>query len=153
LFLLLAGFGVLFVGGRCLIDGALVIAQIHHIPMMIVALAMVSLATALPEFVFMISMMARRWTDVTLGYLLSSSIFNILGVLGMTATLYPGGVNFGISPDIGILIAIAILLMPLMIMSWRLSRLNGVLLLVGYLAYVAYLASRLGYLPFAVPHF
>lgn len=152
LFLLIAGLGVLYFGGRCLIDGALVVAQQHHIPTMIVTLAMVSLATAVPEFVFMLSMTARRWSDVTLGYLLSSSIFNILGVLGMTAALYPSGVTFGVSSDIGILLAIAILLMPLMIISWRLSRLNGLLLLAGYIAYVAYLASRLAYLPFTLPH-
>jgi Ca2+/Na+ antiporter len=45
-----------------------------------------------------------------------------------------------------ILFAVAIVLMPLMVSSWRLSRFNGALLLLGYVAYAAFLAWRLGYL-------
>jgi cation:H+ antiporter len=151
-FLLGAGLVALYFGGRCLIDGALVVAQQENLPRTMVALILVALATAVPEFVFMVSMAARRWSDVTLGYLFSSSIFNILGVLGFAAVAYPGGIPLVASPDLFILLGIAVVLMPLMIMSWRLSRLNGALLLLGYVAYVAFLAWRLGYLPIAMPH-
>ncbi|MGN6148957.1 MAG: sodium:calcium antiporter [Rhizomicrobium sp.] len=145
-FLLGAGLVALYFGGRCLIDGALVVAQQEHLPRVMIALILVALATAVPEFVFMVSMAARRWTDVTLGYLFSSSVFNILGVIGFTAVFYPGGVPVAASPDLFILFAVAIVLMPLMISSWRLSRFNGALLLLGYVAYAAFLAWRLGYL-------
>ncbi|HSC60490.1 MAG TPA: hypothetical protein VLC29_04610 [Rhizomicrobium sp.] len=146
-FLLVAGLVALYFGGRCLIDGALVVAQQEHLPRMMVALMLVALATAVPEFVFMLSMAMRRWNDVTLGYLFSSSVFNILGVLGFAAVAYPGGIPVAASPDLFILLGVAVILMPLMIASWRLSRFNGVLLLLGYAAYVAFLAWRLGYLP------
>ncbi|MGN6514852.1 MAG: sodium:calcium antiporter [Rhizomicrobium sp.] len=146
-FLLAAGLVAAYFGGRCLIDGALVVAQREHLPREIVALILVALATAVPEFVFMLTMTARRWSDVTLGYLLSSSIFNVLGVLGFTAAVYPAGVMVGPGPDIYILLGVSAVLMPLMISSWRLSRFNGALLLLGYVAYVAFLAWRLGYLP------
>jgi cation:H+ antiporter len=144
-FLLGAGLVALYFGGRCLIDGALVVAQQENLPRVTIALILVALATAVPEFVFMVSMAARRWNDVTLGYLFSSSIFNILGVIGLTAVLYPGGVPVTMSPDLFILLGIAIVLMPLMMSAWRLSRLNGALLLLGYLAYAAFLAWRIGY--------
>jgi len=145
-FLLGAGLVALYFGGRCLIDGALVVANQEHLPRVMIALILVALATAVPEFVFMISMAARRWNDVTLGYLFSSSVFNILGVIGLTAVFYPGGVPVAASPDLFLLFAVAVVLMPLMIMSWRLSRFNGALLLLGYCAYAAFLAWRLGYL-------
>lgn len=146
LFLFGAGLAALYFGGRCLIDGALVVAQQEHLPRVMIALILVALATAVPEFVFMVTMAARRWNDVTLGYLFSSSVFNILGVIGLTAVFYPGGVPVAASSDLFILFGVALLLMPLMISAWRLSRLNGVLLLAGYAAYAVFLAWRLGYL-------
>lgn len=146
-FLLAAGLVAAYFGGRCLIDGALVVAQQEHLPREMVALILVALATAVPEFVFMLTMTARRWSGVTLGYLLSSSIFNILGVLGFAAAVYPRGVTVGPGPDILILLGVSTILMPLMISSWRLSRFNGALLLLGYIAYAVFLAWRLGYLP------
>jgi cation:H+ antiporter len=151
-FLLGVGLVVLYFGGRCLIDGALVVAQQEHLSSTVVALILVALATALPEFVFMISMTARGWSDVTLGYLFSSSIFNILGVLGFAAVFYAQGISITSGPDIFIMLGVSVLLMPLMISSWRLSRFNGVLLLAGYAVYVAFLAWRLGYLPLPMLH-
>ncbi|HEY8948519.1 MAG TPA: hypothetical protein VIM56_06515 [Rhizomicrobium sp.] len=146
-FLLGAGLVALYFGGRCLIDGALVVAQQEHLPRVMIALILVALATAVPEFVFMVSMAMRRWNDVTLGYLFSSSVFNILGVIGFTAAFYPDGISIAANPDLFILFGVALILMPLMISSWRLSRFNGALLLLGYAAYAAFLAWRLGYLP------
>lgn len=147
MFLFGVGLVALYFGGRCLIDGALAVAQQENLSPTVVALILVALATAVPEFVFMISMAARRWSDVTLGYLFSSSIFNILGVLGFTAVVYPHGIPLTANPDLLIMLGVAVILMPLMISSWRLSRFNGALLLLSYVAYVAFLAWRLGYLP------
>ncbi|HWA31548.1 MAG TPA: hypothetical protein VG867_10625, partial [Rhizomicrobium sp.] len=146
-FFLGAGLVTLYFGGRCLIDGALVVAQQEHLSRTMVALILVALATAVPEFVFMLTMAARGWSDVTLGYLLASSIFNILGVLGFTAAVYGTGVPVAASPDVYILLGVSAVLIPLMISSWRLSRFNGALLLAGYIAYAGFLAWRLGYLP------
>ncbi|HEY4124820.1 MAG TPA: hypothetical protein VGM36_09415 [Rhizomicrobium sp.] len=151
-FLLGVGLAALYFGGRCLIDGALVVAQQEHLSSTVVALILVALATALPEFVFMISMTVRGWSDVTLGYLFSSSIFNILGVLGFAALVYAPGIPITAGPDIFIMLGVSVILMPLMISSWRLSRFNGALLLAGYAAYVGFLAWRMGYLPLALPH-
>ena len=152
MFLLGAGLVTLYFGGRCLIDGALAVAQQDHLPTVMVALILVALATAVPEFVFMVSMAVRRWSDVTLGYLLSSSVFNILGVLGFTAIAGPNGISLTANPDLYVLLGVAVALMPLMISSWRLSRFNGALLLLGYVAYAVFLAWRLGYLPIPVLH-
>ncbi|HEY2035243.1 MAG TPA: calcium/sodium antiporter [Rhizomicrobium sp.] len=151
-FLVGVGLVTLYFGGRCLIDGALAVAQQEHLSATIVALILVALATAVPEFVFMVSMAVRRWSDVTLGYLFSSSIFNILGVLGFTAVVYPHGIPLTTNYDLFIMLGVAVILMPLMISSWRLSRFNGVLLLLGYIAYAAFLAWRLGYLPISALH-
>jgi cation:H+ antiporter len=147
--LLGAGLVALYFGGRCLIDGALVVAQQQHLSSMMVALILVALATAVPEFVFMLSMSARGWSDVTLGYLLSSSLFNILGVLGFAAVMYTPGIPVTANPDLFVMFGVSVILMPLMISSWRLSRFNGALLLLGYVAYAGFLAWRLGYLPIA----
>ncbi len=151
--LLLVGIAALFFGARCLIDGALAIALAHHISNTLIALMLLALATAVPELIFTVSMVARRWANVTLGYLLSSSIFNILGVLGVVASLSGADIPVSASPDVFILCGISLVLMPLMMSQWRLSRANGVLLLLGYVAYAGFLAWRLGVLSPAMLHF
>jgi cation:H+ antiporter len=98
----------------------------------------------------MIVMARRGWSFITAGHLLTASIFNILMVIGLIAAIHPFAISAQ-GPDVYILLAAAVLLFPLMIQAWRLSRPNGLLLVVLYIAYGAFMAQRLGYLP-ALPH-
>jgi cation:H+ antiporter len=152
LFLILIGIAVLFVGARCLIDGGLAIGQIYNLPQGMIGLTVVALAVSIPELVVTLVAFARRHTDAAVGHVIASNIFNLLIVLGVAALIHP----LSIAPliahaDIYVMAGSALLLMPLMIMSWRLSRANGLFLVLCYGAYAAFLASRMGYL--VLPHF
>lgn len=152
LFIVFLGLIGVVLGGRCLIDGALTLAAHFHISNALTGLTLIAGAAALPELVLMIMMAQRGWAFVTAGHLLTASIFNILVVMGLAAAFHPFAITAAAqSPDIYVMLAAAILIFPLMIHAWRLSRPNGLLLIVLYAAYGAYLVQRMGYLP-PLPH-
>ncbi len=152
LFLLALGVVSLFFGARCLVDGALVVAPLLHMSNAMTGLTIVAAATALPEMVVVFGMSLRGWDNITVGHLLASSVFNILAVLGIAAAIHPFALPHDFArADVYVLIGVAVLLLPLMITSWRLTRWNGAVLVLCYVAYGAFLAWRLGYM--ALPHF
>jgi cation:H+ antiporter len=139
-------------GGRCLIDGALTMAGHYHINNAMIGLTIIAAATAIPEIIVMATMAARGWSFVTAGHLLTACIFNILVVLGLTAALHPFAISPAAqAPDVYVMLGAAVVIFPLMVHAWRLSRPNGFLLVVLYIAYAAFLAQRMGYLP-PLPH-
>jgi cation:H+ antiporter len=151
-FLIIAGVAALFFGARCLIDGGLAVGDIYHLPQAMVGLTVVALATSVPELVITIVAFARRHSDIAVGHLIASNVFNLLVVLGLTAVLHP----LPVSPvfahvDLYVMAGAAVLLMPLMMLSWRVSRPNGIFLLLCYAAYALFLAQRMGFL--ISPHF
>jgi cation:H+ antiporter len=150
LFVIFLGLVAVVLGGRCLIDGALSFAARHHLSGTMTGLTIMAGAVALPELVLMVTMARRDWSFVTAGHLLTASIFNILVVIGLAAALHPFTITAQ-STDLYIMLAAAVVIFPLMIHAWRLSRPNGLLLIVLYIAYSAFLAQRLGYLP-VLPH-
>jgi cation:H+ antiporter len=150
-FFIVVGTIILFVGARCLINGALAVGAIYNLPQPIIGLTGVALATAVPELVITLMAFTRRYTDAAVSHVIAANIFNLLVVLGLVGLLHPLPIAPMIAhADIYVMAGAAALLMPLMIMSWRLSRVNGLLLVICYGGYLAFLASRLGYL--AVPH-
>jgi cation:H+ antiporter len=150
LFVIFLGLVAVVLGARCLIDGALSLAARHHFSGTMTGLTIMAGAAALPELVLMVMMARRDWAFVTAGHLLTASIFNILVVVGLAAALHPFAITMQ-GLDIYVMLVAAVVLFPLMIHAWRLSRPNGLLLIVLYVAYGAFLAQRLGYLP-ALPH-
>ena len=142
-------FGVIavFFGARCLIDGALAVASIYHLAQFVTALTIVALGTSVPAFVITSVAIARRQTDYAAGHIIASSIFNILFGLGLAAFLHPISITPMLAhSDILIMAAASALLLPLLMMSWRLTRLRGALLMVCYIGYAGFLAWRQGYL-------
>jgi len=127
------------------------VGAIYHLPQALIGLSVIALATAIPELVITIVAFARRHTDIAVGHLIASNVFNLLAVLGLTALIHPVPVSPVFAhADIYVMAGAAALLMPLMILSWRVSRLNGALLLLCYAGYAAFLASRMGFL--VLPH-
>lgn len=154
LFVIFLGLVGIMLGARCLIDGALTMAAHYHINNTMMGLTVFAGAAALPELFLMIVMARRGWSFITAGHLLTASVFNILVVIGLIAAIHPFAISAAAqSPDVYVMLAAAVLIFPLMIHAWRLSRPNGLLLLVLYIAYGAYLAERMGYLPAHIPYF
>lgn len=137
----LIGLGLLVAGARLLVVGSVAIAETLGMSEAVIGLTIVAVGTSLPELATSILAALKKEGDIAVGNIVGSNIFNILGILG-TASLVSPLVNTGMSPvDLGLMIALAILLLPLARSGWRITRWEGGFLLVSYAAYVAYLLA------------
>ena len=143
------GFGVLAVliglammigGAKSLIHGATALAQSAGISQAAIGLTVVAIGTSLPELSVSIIAAIRRHTDVAIGNVLGSNIFNIAGILGISATLSPLAINPAfIRVDQWVMLGAAIALVLALVSGRRINRLEGGLLLAGYMAYCYYI--------------
>jgi len=133
----LAGLGVVVLGGKLLVEGAIGIARAASISEAVIGLTIVAIGTSLPELVTSIVAALRRHSDVAVGNILGSNIFNVLGVGGVTALIAPTVVPPEIVRFDGpVMIAASV---ALLIIAWtghRISRLEGAALLSSYALYL-----------------
>ena len=103
----------------------------------VIGLTVVAVGTAAPEIVTAAAAAWNRHTDVAIGNVIGSSIFNLLGIAGATALVSPidVGAQF-IETDIGILLAASAGVVVLALALGRLGRRAGLLLLTAYAAYI-----------------
>jgi cation:H+ antiporter len=145
LFLIAVGAVGLFFGARLAIDFAVLIARDFHLPQTAVALTVVAFGTSLPELVSTLSSAARGHPNAISGRIVASNVFNVLLVLGIAAVLHPMSIAPGLAQfDMPIMAACAVGVPVLMLFGWRLTRGQGILLLVGYIAYLASIGVRSG---------
>ena len=85
---------------------------------------------------------ARNHGDIITGNAIGSCIFNILCVVGAAALILPLGANQLNRIDLGVMAGLTVILLPMLWQGRSLNRLEGGLLVSGYLAYVGYLAVR-----------
>ncbi|MDG2244528.1 MAG: calcium/sodium antiporter [Rhodospirillaceae bacterium] len=130
-------FGVA-VGTELLVNGATTIARGLGVTEEVIGLTMVAVGTSLPELATVAAAAAKRQTDLIVGNVMGSNIFNILGVMGVTAMVTEVPVNAQIlSFDVWVMAAAAVVLVPLMLTGSVLNRKEGVVCLVLYGAYIA----------------
>jgi cation:H+ antiporter len=137
-----AGLGALVAGADLFVGGAVVVAERLGVNQAVVGLTVVALGTSLPELATSVVAAIRDEGDLAIGNVIGSNIFNILGVLGVTALAHPvqrEGIDL---LDLGVMTAAALLLLPLMRSGFRLNRWEGALLLAFYGGYIFYLAAR-----------
>jgi len=137
----LGGAAILF-GANWLVDGSVSVARVMGVPETVIGLTMVALGTSLPELATAIAGSRKGQGDVVLGNVLGSNLFNLLGILGTTALVVPLPMPVEIVGfDIWIMLAATILLIVFAVTGWRISRREAILLLFGYIAYIAALAG------------
>lgn len=130
----------LYFGSEWLVSGAVNIAQHLGMSEKVIGLSLVAVGTSIPELVASVIAALKKESDISLGNLVGSNIFNILGVLGLTSMIEPIKVSSEIiSMDVFWMIGIAVLLFPLMYFGSRIGRMNGIVLLIYYVAYMAIL--------------
>jgi len=142
LLMLVAGLGMLVLGSRWLVDGAVEFARMFGVSELIIGLTIVAAGTSLPEVATSVLAAYRGQRDIAVGNVVGSSIFNILCVLGISAMVSPTGV--GVAPaalafDIPVMTAVAVSCLPLFITRSEIARWEGLLFLLYYVAYTAYL--------------
>ena len=136
-----AGLAMLFFGSELFVNGAVDLALRLGISQAVISLTLVAIGTSLPELVTTVIASLRGKGDIAVGNAIGSSIFNLLAILGITALVEPvarGGISW---VDIGVMTGIGIFLVPMLYTGMRLTRLEGLLLLVTYALYLGWLAS------------
>ena len=137
--LMIAGLGLLILGANLFVQSAVAIAKIFNVSDAIIGLTIVAIGTSLPELITSIVAAYKKEADIAIGNVVGSNIFNILGILGITALIIPIS-SVGISyVDLGVMLFTAIILFPLSRTGFSISRFEGALLLAGYGGYIYYL--------------
>lgn len=139
--LIAAGLAMLILGGNLFVNGAVELARWLEVPEAVIGLTIVAFGTSLPELSASIVAAARGQSDIAVGNIIGSNLFNLLNILGLTALVRPFEFP-GISVvDYAVMLGFTVILLPMLWTGSRLSRFEGVLLLAGYGGYVAWLAS------------
>jgi len=138
LMLALIGLGLLVLGARWVVEGAVELAQLLGVSKTLIGLTIVAAGTSLPELATSVVAALRRQTDIAIGNVLGSNIFNLLGILGFAGLLHPLQVpSHIITFDIPVALVFALACIPIGLSGRRISRLEGALLLLAYVAYIA----------------
>lgn len=139
---LIAGLIITILSARFLVQGAVALAAQLGMTETVIGLTVVAVGTSLPELMTTIVAVRKGQNDVAFGNVIGSNIFNILGILGVTALVSPLAVPAPIiALDIWVMIAATILLVVFSATGWRVGRREGGVLLACYVAYVALLIS------------
>ena len=135
-----AGLAGVLVGGRWLVQGGVAAAALLGVPPVIVGLTLVAVGTSLPELAATLVAAARGEDDISVGNVLGSNLFNLLGILGVACLLDPIAVSRSFfSFQYPVLAAFTVALFPICRTGMGISRREGALLLTGYFVYVSVL--------------
>jgi cation:H+ antiporter len=139
----IGGIALLILGADFLVKGAVTLARSAGLSETIIGLTIVAVGTSLPELVATLAAAARGRSEVAFGNVVGSNIYNVLGVLGLTALVRPLAVPADLSMvDWAVFVGSALLLV---FHAWRganITRREGGVLLTAYLLYVTYLVAR-----------
>lgn len=135
------GIAITILGARYLVGGAVTIAKDFGVSDTVVGLTVVAVGTSLPELVTSVIAAFKRQSEVALGNVVGSNIYNIAGILGITALLEPIPVPASIVQVDGWVMAATTALLVLFARSgWRIGRREGLVFLALYGGYTTWLA-------------
>ena len=138
----ITGVAGIIVGGDLVVDCASDIAASFGIDDVLIGLTVMALGTSLPELVTSIVAAVKGETDIAVGNVVGSNLFNLLFVLGLSVTIHPIEVTMASIYDSAILIIVSIIAAVPMIRRQSLSRAWGILMLLMYGAYLTYIIMR-----------
>lgn len=145
--LTVAGIAAVVGGAHLLVDGAIILAREAGVSETLIGLTLVAIGTSLPELATSVMAALRRHGDVAFGNVVGSNVFNILGIMGITALVQPLAVPPEvIRLDIWVMGGATALLLVFAATGWRLARWEAAVFLVLYLGYMAVLFTP-GLLP------
>ena len=135
--LVVAGILILGFGGDMLVRSSATAAHGLGLSDTFIGLTVVAIGTSAPELVVSILAAIKRETDVALGNIIGSNIFNVLAVLGITSLLVPVPIDRGLATfDIWVMLGATLLLVFTAATHHRITRNEGFLLLAAYAAYI-----------------
>ena len=139
-FVLLGIFSLKF-GGDLVVDNAVNVARYFNWSEKLISLTILAVGTSLPELVTSVTAAVKGNSDIAIGNIIGSNIFNILLIIGVSAFITPITYNFSYNFDFSVLIASSIILaiIPFIPPKDKMSRFNGIVYLFIYVAYLTIL--------------
>ena len=140
---LIVGIAGLAQGADWFVEGAVRIAEKLGVSQQLIGVTVVALGTSLPELVTSLMAALRKQSDISIGNLIGSNVFNLLGIIGVSAMVLPIRVDHTtFFLDIGAMIVIGLLLYPMMRIGRNLGRWQGLILFASYVGYVVLVVQR-----------
>lgn len=135
-----AGLASLLFGANLLVDSATVLARAAGVSEAVIGLTLVALGTSLPELATAVIASYKKHTDVLIGNVLGSNLFNILSILGITAIVTPIPFAGRIADiDVWFMLAIAVAFLGIVYLRGRITRPVGIIFLLTYVSYCGWL--------------
>ncbi len=136
----LAGLVGVLIGAKLLVDGASAIATAFNVSNAVIGLTVVAVGTSLPELVTSVIAARKGQGDIAVGNVVGSNIFNVLGILGITAVVHPLDVPADMQGlSLWVLVGAALAPAAIMLAFGRISRAMGLMMVLAYAAYTTVL--------------
>ncbi len=137
----LLGLGGLIYGADRLVESGVVLARLMGVPELVIGLTMVAIGTSLPELATTIAATRKGEADLIAGNLVGSNLFNILAVMGLASAVKAIDLQSLNTIDVVVMCGFTVLLIPFLARGARLNRIEGGILIGGYLVYCAWLVK------------
>lgn len=143
-FMILVGIAGLVLGGQWIVNGAVLIASKLGMSQALISLTIIAVGTSLPELATCVVAAYKKNSDIVIGNVIGSNIFNVFFVLGVSAVIKPLPFNVALNFDVLVGLGSSVLLFLLLFIRPKrmLQRWQGIFLLLLYIAYTAALIYR-----------
>ncbi|UOE94650.1 calcium/sodium antiporter [Alkalihalobacillus sp. LMS39] len=142
IFFTIIGLAAIIIGGDLVVHHATSIALSFGMSETLVGLTIVAVGTSLPELITSITAALKKESDIALGNIVGSNIFNILFVLGSASVISPLWVEDKIFVDVYIMIVFTLLLLVFSRTNYKVGKIEGVILASFYVIYMVYIIIR-----------
>lgn len=136
------GLAAIIFGGNLVVDNGTEIAYSLGMSETLVGLTIIAIGTSLPELVTSISAALKKESEIALGNIVGSNIFNILFVLGTSATISPLAVDDKVFIDIMLMIVLTVVLLIFSRTGFKVGKREGLVLAAAYIIYLVYIILR-----------
>jgi cation:H+ antiporter len=136
-----AGLVLLVVGARLLVTSAVAVAQALGVSDLVIGLTVIAVGTSLPELATSVLASLRGERDIAVGNVVGSNVFNLLGVLGLSALFSPAGIGVAAEAlrfDLPVMLAVSLACVPIFVTGKQIARWEGALFIGYFVAYIAY---------------
>ncbi len=142
--MILIGLGALVVGGKWIVDGAVEFATTLGVSQSLIGLTIVAIGTSLPELATSVVAAMKKQSDIAVGNVVGSNIFNVFWILGISATIAPLPFAEVLQLDVFVAVLVTLLLFLALFIGKRhtLDRWQGVVFMLVYILYLAFLVLR-----------
>lgn len=142
LLLLGTGLAMIIIGGQFVVNSATTIAETFGMDSTLIGLTICAIGTSLPELVTSVVASRKGESELAVGNVIGSNIFNLLFILGTTVTISPISVNADMMIDTIILLVATALVMLFSYTKMQCNRKEGIIIFTAYLGYTAYIILR-----------